>query len=75
MYEPRELVKRDLVAVGWVPPLKPPVEMDVRLAALDLVTGQTVVEIAIVEVKTLVESAGQLVTVAAQLVTVTSRVV
>ena len=61
--------------MGWGPLLKPPVEMEERLAVLDLVTGQTVVEIAIVEVKTLVESAGQLVTVAAQLVTVTSWVV
>jgi hypothetical protein len=39
------------------------------------VTGQTVVEIAIVDVTTVVESAGQLVTVAAQLVMVTSLVV
>lgn len=39
------------------------------------VTGHTVVEIAIVEVTTVVESAGQLVTVGAQLVMVTSLVV
>lgn len=39
------------------------------------VTGQIVVESAIVEVTTTVESAGQLVTDAAQLVIVTSRVV
>lgn len=39
------------------------------------VTGQTVVRIAIVEVTTLVESAGQSVTVAAQLVIVISLVV
>ena len=39
------------------------------------VTGHIVVEIATVDVTTLVESAGQLVTVAAQLVTVTSLVV
>jgi len=39
------------------------------------VTGHTVVEIAMVEVTTLVESAGQSVTVAAQLVMVTSLVV
>lgn len=38
------------------------------------VTGQTVVEIAMVEVTTVVESAGQLVTVGAQLVMVTSLV-
>jgi hypothetical protein len=39
------------------------------------VTGQTVVEIAMVEVTTVVESAGQLVTVGAQLVMVISLVV
>jgi hypothetical protein len=39
------------------------------------VTGHTVVEIAMVEVTTWVESAGQLVTVEAQLVMVTSLVV
>jgi len=38
------------------------------------VTGQTVVEIAMMEVTTLVDSAGQLVTVGAQLVTVISWV-
>lgn len=40
-----------------------------------LVTGQTVVEMAMVEVITVVECAGQLLTVGAQLVTVTSVVV
>lgn len=39
------------------------------------VTGQTVVEMAIVDVTTVVDSAGQLVTVGAQLVIVTSLVV
>lgn len=39
------------------------------------VTGHTVVEMAIVEVVTIVESAGQFVTLAAQLVMVTSLVV
>jgi hypothetical protein len=39
------------------------------------VTGQTVVDTAMVEVTTVVESAGQLVTVGAQLVMVTSLVV
>lgn len=75
VYEPRKLVDRELEEVGWVPLLKPPAETDVLLAALDLVTGHMVVEMAMVEVRTRVESAGQLVAVAAQLVTVTSLVV
>jgi hypothetical protein len=75
VYEPRKLVDRELEAVGWVSLLKPPAEMDVLLDTPDLVTGHMVVEMAMVEVRTLVESAGQLVTVAAQLVTVTSLVV
>ena len=53
-----------------------PVGRDGELAAAGLVsvTGQTVVETAIVEVVTMVESAGQLVTLAAQLVIVISLV-
>ena len=49
--------------------------MEVELAVSVSVTGQIVVEIAIVEVTTVVESAGQSVTVAAQLVIVISLVV
>ena len=49
-------------------------EVDVLLAVSVSVTGQIVVETAIVEVITVVESAGQSVTVAAQLVTVISLV-
>jgi hypothetical protein len=52
-----------------------PAAVDSLILGLVSVTGHTVVDIAIVEVTTLVESAGQLVTVAAQLVTVTSLVV
>lgn len=54
------------------------VEVDVLPGAVLVsvsVTGQIVVEIAIVEVTTVVESAGQLVTEAAQLVIVISLVV
>jgi hypothetical protein len=48
---------------------------ELAAAGVVLVTGQTVVEIAMVEVTTVVESAGQLVTVGAQLVIVISLVV
>lgn len=48
---------------------------EVELPVSVSVTGQMVVEIAIVEVTTVVESAGQSVTVAAQLVIVISLVV
>lgn len=52
------------------------VAVDVLPGAVSVsVTGQTVVEMAIVEVTTVVESAGQLVTEAAQLVMVISLVV
>lgn len=48
---------------------------ELRVAEPVSVTGQTVVEIALVDVTTLVESAGQSVIVAAQLVMVNSSVV
>jgi hypothetical protein len=51
------------------------IDTELVTAAVVSVTGQTVVEIAIVEVTTVVESAGQLTTSGAQLVMVTSLVV
>jgi hypothetical protein len=50
-------------------------EGELAPAGVVSVTGQTVVEIAMVEVTTVVESAGQSVTLAAQLVIVISLVV
>jgi hypothetical protein len=78
-----ELVKRPeavlpgcvRVSVGMDLVVVDPAAVDSLILGVSSVTGHTVVEIAIVEVTTLVESAGQLVTVAAQLVTVTSLVV
>lgn len=52
-----------------------PAGVDSPAAGVVSVTGHTVVEMAIVEVTTVVESAGQLVTVGAQLVIVISLVV
>ena len=52
-----------------------PAGVDWPAAGVVSVTGHTVVEIAMVEVTTVVESAGQLVTVGAQLVIVISLVV
>ena len=57
-------------------PLEPvPIGRGVEPTAVVSVTGHTVVEIGIVEVTTVVESAGQLTTSGAQLVMVTSLVV
>jgi hypothetical protein len=50
-------------------------EGELATAGVVSVTGQTVVEMGMVEVTTVVESAGQLVTLAAQLVMVISLVV
>lgn len=69
-YPALELAGKTLLGPGT-----PGREGELAAAGVVSVTGQTVVETAMVEVTTVVESAGQLVTLAAQLVMVTSLVV
>ena len=69
-YPTLELAGKTLLGLG-----APGREGELAAAGVVSVTGQTVVETAMVEVTTVVESAGQLVTLAAQLVMVISLVV
>lgn len=75
VYGPRKLQGPELDAVDWATLLKPLAELDTLLVVGAGITGHIVVEMAIVKVVTVVESAGQLVKVAAQLVTVISLTV
>jgi hypothetical protein len=69
-YPTLELAGKTLLGLG-----APGREGELAAAGVVSVTGQTVVETAMVEVTTVVESAGQLVTLAAQLVMVILLVV